>query len=206
MAVRLLFKDPCTRLAREVSKVLTELSKSVRNRRHCSPEILSDHLDKALQDLNAALKSQPRLFLGAQSLQRSKNNSPRIHSNIDSPRTPSISSAKTDSSALTEWKLKRLTSIKQSGESRKMLRPQLSKIVLTSLEFSEALPFAAFTSLLVEIVARLDLVIEEVEELGRMAGFKEYKPVDENGSTITITSEQPRVDVCRNHMHSNGAE
>nr|BAC42966.1 unknown protein [Arabidopsis thaliana] len=61
-----------------------------------------------------------------------------------------------------------------AGE-RRMLRPQLSKIaVMTSLEFSEALPFAAFASLLVEMVARLDNVIEEVEELGRIASFKEY--------------------------------
>ncbi|KAK8998623.1 hypothetical protein V6N11_084010 [Hibiscus sabdariffa] len=34
------------------------------------------------------------------------------------------------------------------------------------LEFLEALPFAAFASFLVEIGARLDNVIEEVEELG----------------------------------------
>lgn len=67
-----------------------------------------------------------------------------------------------------------MSSAAAAGE-RRMLRPQLSKIaVMTSLEFSEALPFAAFASLLVEMVARLDNVIEEVEELGRIACFKEY--------------------------------
>lgn len=81
-----------------------------------------------------------------------------------------------------------------------MLRPQLSKIAITSLEFSEALPFAAFASLLVETVARLDNIIEEVEELGNVAGFKEYKP-DEN---IDITCEAPRVDVALNHLPSEG--
>uniref|UniRef100_A0A1J3H995 Aluminum-activated malate transporter 14 n=1 Tax=Noccaea caerulescens TaxID=107243 RepID=A0A1J3H995_NOCCA len=61
-----------------------------------------------------------------------------------------------------------------TGEGR-VLRQQLSKIVvMTSLEFSEALPFAAFASLLVEMVARLDNVIEEVKELGTIACFKEY--------------------------------
>jgi len=36
----------------------------------------------------------------------------------------------------------------------------MSKIAITSLEFSEALPFAAFASLLVETVAKLDLIID----------------------------------------------
>ncbi|KAF2316324.1 hypothetical protein GH714_041665 [Hevea brasiliensis] len=48
---RALFKDPCIRVASEVSKALMELANSIRNHRHCSPEILSDHLHEALQDL-----------------------------------------------------------------------------------------------------------------------------------------------------------
>ncbi|KAK9095387.1 hypothetical protein Scep_026856 [Stephania cephalantha] len=59
---------------------------------------------------------------------------------------------------------------------RRALRPTLSKIAITGLEFSEALPFAAFASSLVEMVARLEIVIEEVEELGRVANFKETSP------------------------------
>ncbi|KAK4363361.1 hypothetical protein RND71_018602 [Anisodus tanguticus] len=84
----------------------------------------------------------------------------------------------TDTSALLEWKSK-LVGRENSKENfeRKSLRPTLSKIAITSLEFSEALPFA---SLLVEIVARLDLVIEEVEELGRIAHFKEYNQDDDH--------------------------
>ncbi|CAN1173624.1 Aluminum-activated malate transporter 13, partial [Linum perenne] len=62
---RALFKDPCTRVASEVSKVLMELAISIQNRRHSSPEFLTDNLQKALLDLNNAIKSQPRLFLGS---------------------------------------------------------------------------------------------------------------------------------------------
>ncbi|CAN0852328.1 Aluminum-activated malate transporter 12 [Linum grandiflorum] len=40
---RALFKEPCVRLASEVAKVLKELATSIDDRRHCSPEILSDH-------------------------------------------------------------------------------------------------------------------------------------------------------------------
>ena len=95
----------------------------------------------------------------------------------------SLSSVKTDSSALLEWKTKRVSEQAKENE-RKVLRPQLSKIAITSLEFSEALPFAAFASLLVEIVARLDNVIEEVEELGRISFYKEFNPDDDE---ITVT-------------------
>ncbi|KAL7166897.1 hypothetical protein ACSBR2_037543 [Camellia fascicularis] len=205
--VRALFKDPCIRLAVEVSKALMELAQSIRNRRHCSPEILSDHLHQALQDLNTALKSQPRLFLGP------KNNHATNSTNIlalaaataaqQKATGASLSSAKTDISALMEWKSKR--SSEQAKESeRKVLRPTLSKIAITGLEFSEALPFAAFASLLVETVARLDLVIEEVEELGRIARFKEFKDGDDE--VVEVRCERPKMGNLENHLPSHGAD
>ncbi|KAJ9152623.1 hypothetical protein P3X46_026170 [Hevea brasiliensis] len=201
---RALFKDPCIRVASEVSKALMELANSIRSHRHCSPEILSDHLHEALQDLNTAIKSQPRLFLGSNNTQaknmlalaaaHARQKQEKDHHGV------SLSSVKTDSSALLEWKTKRANNEQAREAERKVLRPQLSKIAITSLEFSEALPFAAFASLLVEAVARLDNVIEEVEELGRIACFKEFKPGDE-------IVETPKVNVSQNHLpYSNGAE
>ncbi|XP_061371597.1 aluminum-activated malate transporter 12-like [Gastrolobium bilobum] len=207
-SVRALFKDPCIRLAAEVSKVLIELSNSIRNRRHCSPEILSDHLHEALKDLNTAIKSQPRLFLGSKHKQNHTSNMLKIAAaqvgNERHGKTSgvSLSSVKTDSSALLEWKSKRVSTEQSKETERKSLRPQLSKIAITSLEFSEALPFAAFASLLVETVAKLDLVIEEIEELGRLACFKEFRPGDE----IVVTCEGPRVDVLQNHLPSHGVD
>ncbi|KAM3734579.1 hypothetical protein ACB098_10G026500 [Castanea mollissima] len=175
-SARTLFKDPCNRLAGEISKVLMELANSIRNHRHCSPEILSDHLHEALQDLNTAIKSQPRLVLGS-----NKNQATNMlalaaaQASQKHEKAPgvSLSSVKTDRSALMEWKSRRASDSKEA--ERKVLRPQLSKIAITSLEFSEALPFAAFASLLVEMVAKLDNVIEEVEGLGRAACYKEKK-------------------------------
>ncbi|XP_054824984.1 aluminum-activated malate transporter 12-like [Prosopis cineraria] len=205
-SVRALFKDPCIRLAAEVSKVLIELANSIRNRRHCSPEILSDHLHEALQDLNTAIKSQPRLFLGSNDSRATNmfaiaaaqagQKMQKLNNGV------SLSSVKTDSSALLEWKTKRVSAEQSKDAERKTLRPQLSKIAITSLEFSEALPFAAFASLLVETVAKLDFVIEEVEELGRLACFKEFRPDDE----VVVTCEKSRVDVTQNHLTSHGVD
>lgn len=201
-----MFKDPCIRVAAEVSKVLIELSNSIRNRRHCSPEILSDHLHEALQDLNNAIKSQPRLFLGSKHKHNHANNMLKIAAAQVGQHGKasgfSLSSVKTDSSALLEWKTKRDSLMQSKENERKSLRPQLSKIAITSLEFSEALPFAAFASLLVETVAKLDFVIEEIEELGRLSGFKEFRAGDE----IVVTCEEPLVDVSRNNLPSHGIE
>ncbi|KAF2308750.1 hypothetical protein GH714_015576 [Hevea brasiliensis] len=203
---RALFKDPCIRVASEVSKALVELANSIRNHRHCSPEILSDHLHEALQDLNTAIKSQPRLFLGSNHNQATNMlalAAAHARQKQEKDHGVSLSSVKTDSSALFEWKTKRANNEQSREAERKVLRPQLSKIAITSLEFSEALPFAAFASLLVEIVARLDNVIEEVEELGRIACFKEFKPGDE----IVFNCETPKVNVSQNHLPStDGAE
>ncbi|WCJ20659.1 aluminum-activated malate transporter 12 [Euphorbia peplus] len=209
---RALFKDPCIRLANEVSKALMELANSIRNHRHCSPEILSDHLHEALHDLNKAIKSQPRLFLG------SNNNQAKnmlaiaaAHARQKQEKEThgvALSSVKTDSSALRDWKSKSCHDDQQysragAGERNKVLRPQLSKIAITSLEFSEALPFAAFAALLVETVARLDNVIEEVEELGRIACFKEFKAGDDE---FVINFEMAKPHVPNNLPSADGAE
>ncbi|KAI4377963.1 hypothetical protein MLD38_015513 [Melastoma candidum] len=221
LAVRALFKDPCTRVAGEVAKVLLELANSVRNRRHCSPELLSDHLHESLQDLNNAIKSQPKLFLGSNNSQTSNmlavaaaaqasNCGEKKGQGQGRRGGVSLSSVKTDTSALMEWKTKRAAAeqqqpIRDRESERKVLRPQLSKIAVTSLEFSEALPFAAFASLVVETVARLDLVIEEVEELGRLACFKEYKP-EEEGISIKCEQPQQRAGVHHNHLPSHAVD
>ncbi|KAG4117167.1 hypothetical protein ERO13_D12G212100v2 [Gossypium hirsutum] len=207
-SVRALFKDPCIRLAGEVTKALMELANSIRNRRHCSPGILSDHLHEALQDLNTAIKSQPRLFLGSNNNQANNMlalaaaHAARQNKPENDRHGVSLSSVKTDSSALMEWKTKRASEQAKENE-RKVLRPQLSKIAITSLEFSEALPFAAFASLLVEIVARLDNVIEEVEELGRIACYKEYNPEDDE---IIVKCEKPPVDVAKNQLPTHASD
>ncbi|KAI3443890.1 hypothetical protein Pfo_000555 [Paulownia fortunei] len=209
-SVRALFKDPCIRVAGELSKALMELADSIRKRRQCSPEILSDHLHEALQDLDAALKSQPRLFLGP------NNNATTNMLNFAAATARqksskdfgvSLSSVKTDSSALLQWKSKRAAreQAKELAEG-KVLRPTLSKIAITSLEFSEALPFAAFASLLVEVVARLDLVIDEVEELGRVANFKEFSEGDDQVDATCRKRERGNGAPLENHFPSHGAD
>ncbi|XP_047179666.1 aluminum-activated malate transporter 12-like [Vigna umbellata] len=204
-SIRALYKDSCIRLGEEVSKVLRELANSIRNNRQFSPEMLSNNLNAALQDLNSALKSQPQLVLGSR-------NSRAIN-------TP-IQAVQHHDQKLEEDTRTSLPSVKNIGSSsrlgcrsrehsreltKKVLRTQLSKAAIVSLEFSEALPFAAFTSLLVEMVAKLDRVMDEVEDLGRMAYFREFEDV-ENGDKIVVTCEKPKTDIAQNGVPSAGSE
>ncbi|XP_010441566.1 PREDICTED: aluminum-activated malate transporter 13 [Camelina sativa] len=208
-SIRILFKDPCVRLAGEICKVLSELSESIRDRRHCSPEILSDSLEAALKDLNTTIKSQPKLFLGSNlhgditnkhlngdiSYYNDTNSNDIVSYHNDNNSNGCVLGQTVEQNdtvsplPLSVVSLSSLRSVKKSaaaiGEKRR-LRKQLSKIaVMKSLEFSEALPFAAFASLLVEMVARLDTVIDEVEELGTIACFKEYD------KTVEVRVEKP---------------
>ncbi|KAL6906355.1 hypothetical protein ACP4OV_003956 [Aristida adscensionis] len=88
-----------------------------------------------------------------------------------------LSSFKTDATTLLERKNTKTDQPSERAE-RSTLRPTVSKIAITSLEFSEALPFAAFASLLVEMVVRLELVIEEVKDLEEAANFREFTAND----------------------------
>ncbi|XP_028184430.1 aluminum-activated malate transporter 12-like [Glycine soja] len=180
-SIRALYKDSCMRLGEEVSKVLRELANSIRNNSQFSTQTLSNNLNEALQDLDNALKSQPQLVLGSRNGRVQK-----LEAEDTAAARTSLSSVKNDF----------------FSPRKKVLRPQLSKSAIISLEFSEALPFAAFTSLLLEMVAKLDHVMVEVEELGRMAHFREFKEDDE----IVVTFEKSKMIIAQNGLPSYGAE
>lgn len=167
--VRALFREPCEHVAEEVVKVLRELAGTIKIHHHVSPHI-SDHLHEALEELDASIKSQPRLFLTSNPIQENEA--------FKSTEPPF------------RWQCKRPQVKDLFGNN---MNRTTSKTVITCLEFSEALPFAAFVSLLVETVARLDVVIEEVEELGKVAQFEEFD--EEN---IEIMEE--------NDLNENGNE
>ncbi|RZC73269.1 hypothetical protein C5167_048754 [Papaver somniferum] len=186
-SVRDLFKSPCTRVAREISKTFKELADSIRNKRHLAPILVSDDLHEALLDLNNAIKSQPRLFLGGS--KNHHNDASQMlalaAATANARQNPDTNSSfVSDSSALPEWKRKRAADLYKDAE-RKVFRTTLN-----GLEFSEALPFAAFASLLVEMAARLDMVTEQVEELGRLSKFKEYKA---DGVEIVVSNGENRT-------------
>ncbi|KAJ3681747.1 hypothetical protein LUZ60_014320 [Juncus effusus] len=185
-SVKSRFRDPCIRVSTEISKILRDLASSMRAHRHCSPDVLSDHLHQALHDLNCSIRSQPRLFLnskhGPRKFAVESNNETRV----------ALTSVKTDVMALTDKRNNRVA-------NQKVLRHTLSKI---GLEFSDALPFAAFASQLVEMAARLELVIQAVEELGRAACFKEFN-LEEHYVSIEVKKNERKESAKFENLHNN---
>ncbi|KAA8520366.1 hypothetical protein F0562_014622 [Nyssa sinensis] len=161
-SIRAVFREPCKLVAKELIKVLVELAETIKNHHQFSPHI-SDHLHEALEELDAAIKAQPLLFLTSTLIQKNGSGKP------------------TD---LFGWQAKTPEHLKDVDG--KIISRTTSRNVIACLEFSEALPFAAFVSLLVEMVARLAHVIEAVEELGKFAHFKEFHEKD---IEIMVTSE-----------------
>ncbi|KAI5401813.1 hypothetical protein KIW84_066326 [Lathyrus oleraceus] len=213
-SIRNLYKDSCIKLAQEVSKVLRVMANSIRNKRQFPLERLSDNLSEALQDLDNALKSHPQLLLG------SRNGRSQIPITPKTPKTPNLymldedtritlSSIKSDYCSPVGNKSKEHSreQTKEGQGHKKVLRPQLSNnmtmSMITSLEFSEALPFAAFTSLLVEMVAKLGHVMEKVEELGNMSHFRKFRDVDDDDE-IVVTCERPKTNTAENDLPSYG--
>ncbi|XP_078179629.1 aluminum-activated malate transporter 12-like [Carex rostrata] len=169
-SIKGLFRGPCIEVANEVSKVLLDLASSLRAHRRCSHDVLSDNLHQALHNLNSAIRSQPRLFLNSESNHATAKHATSNINNCNEVRDQPV------------------------------LRPSLSKIAMLSLEFSEALPFAAFAALLVEMAARLELVIEEVEELGRQASFKEF---DKDLVSIEVRQNSTKESVKNRDLNSH---
>jgi len=210
-SIRDLYKDSCIRLAQEVSKVLRVMANSIRKKHQFSLQTLSNNLNEVLQDLDNALKSQPQLLLGSRnSRSRTPKTSTKVTAHNDNRLEEetrlSLSSIKSDCCSPVGSKSKEHSreQIKEGQRQKKVLRPQLSKIIITSLEFSEALPFAAFTSMLVEMVAKLDHVMDKVEELGRMSHFREFRDGDDEN--IVVTCERPKMNIVDNDLPSYGAE
>ncbi|CAK9143391.1 unnamed protein product [Ilex paraguariensis] len=161
-SVRALFREPCEHVAEEVVKVLTELAEAIKNHHHCSPHI-SDHLHEALEELDTLIKTQPQMFLASNPVQKTEAGKPL---------------------ELLGWQS--LSPEQVMNVDGMVTNTTPNKIMNTCLDFSETLAIAAFVSVLLETVARLDLVIEEVEELGKVAHFKEFH---EEHMEIVITRE-----------------
>ncbi|KAM7508915.1 hypothetical protein LguiA_019368 [Lonicera macranthoides] len=175
--VRALFREPCKHVAEEVVKVLNELAGTIKTHHQFSPHI-SDHLHEALEQLDASIKSQPLLFLT---------------SNLTRGPDPLKSMELTRGTEQLKPVDQQLLKDMKNGE-KTMVNRTMSKAVITWLEFSVALPLAAFVSLLVEVVARLDVVIEQVEELGKIAHFEEIIDDDKKEEIKIVVESERKVD------------
>eukprot|EP01018_Ginkgo_biloba_P034045 Gb_21421 [translate_table: standard] len=165
-SIRTVFMKPCNKISSEASRVLQEIADSIREMRRCEcAETLMEELEIAVKELNASFRAQPKLFVDSKNL--------LVHQIPESPmQSTPANNAPADLE--NEESTKRLCRRFQSWHCGLSAQPALNSSSRAGVEFSEALPLATFASLLVEIVVRLEHVIEAVEELAKLAKFKQY--------------------------------
>lgn len=194
-------EKPFTKVGFQVAHVLRQLAESIRSMEQCPPsQILMQNLHDAVQELNTAFCLQSKLFHISQPLcctdpcistakttnlnvnptQTEQEPDPEpiqifkdvkqnvIYDQDQHQSNSELSSEELDSPARRQY------IYNERKQSLSAVTGRLSMKERYGVEFAEALPLAAFASLIMEIVARLEHVIEAVHELGKLAAFKPY--------------------------------
>jgi hypothetical protein len=224
---RAAFKQPCTKVGAEVAQVLRQLSESIRCMKQCpSLQSLMETLRDAVEELNTALRLQPKLFNVIQPFYSPHQS----HSAAEAKNLSAVNSARLQSSEInTSPETNNLDAVNSTLQSSQMKADSADPLVLIindtdncdedkhkssseifsgtikelrspikgqdiasgrdyfttasgrrlsisrnahCVELAEALSLAAFASVLIEIAARVELVIEAVQELGKLAAFQ----------------------------------
>ncbi|KAH9302667.1 hypothetical protein KI387_014250, partial [Taxus chinensis] len=187
-SVRSVLKKPCSKVSEEAAKLLREVSCSIKHMRRCDSESMVKQLKLSLKDLQAALHSQPKLLIDSKRWPIHKIVENR--SEIEEPEDEELGCDKHRKTK----QIKKFVSWHGERQERNneiqitQTQPHCHSLPLCAncidekpmsrqtVEFAEALPLATFAWLLVEIVARLQHVVEAVDELARLADFEVRKP------------------------------
>eukprot|EP00253_Pinus_taeda_P026551 PITA_26551 len=193
-------EKPFTKVGFQVALVLRQLAESIRCMEQCPPSqnVMQSLLD-AVQELNMAfcLQSKVSHFIqpfccAGQCLSSAETTNLNVNltqSTEDQDHQPrqifkdveqNIISGQDEHRSSSEMSSEELDSPGKREEidsERRYTLPATGRLSMKGrygVEFAEALPLAAFASLIMEIVARLEHVIEAVHELGKLASFKPY--------------------------------
>ncbi|KAJ4959342.1 hypothetical protein NE237_026453 [Protea cynaroides] len=171
-------------------------------------EIQTPHSVRALfrdPSVRVAVKQSELLMELADSIRQHRRCSPKILSNKIYEALQDLNTViKSESQPFLASDHNKPTNLPESNDKKAEEQFKDKIVMINGLEFFEALPFAAFASLLVETVARIDLVIEEVEELGRLAWFTELRPGDENIVIFEGTPRKNTADLQLNFILGDG--
>lgn len=194
------FEKPFTKVGYQVAQLLKLLAESLRCMKQCPPsQTLMESLHDAVEELNTAFRLQPKLFHSTQQFYSTyqnhstvetmnpNENPPNIEANPDHEPIQIIKDAEQnhisdqdEHNSSTELPSKELDSSSKTQDldgERKYTPSTSCRSYMkgtSGVEFADALPLAAFGFLLIELVARLEHVIEAVHQLGKLAAFEPY--------------------------------
>lgn len=207
-------KTPCMNIVAESSKVIRELADSIKTMtRSTRIDLMTDRLNSAVEELQNCLMSQPELFIDNKRWQIIEE-TPE-HKVVNLKVTPPSESKNAEFSKIKKAEGLRGEANKSpniSGQSKIWPHednPAMDDSALAGksnvkkyetiqgVAFMDTLPLATVACLLTEIVARLETVIEAVDELGKRANFKttvDDKPIVENNNgpaKFPLTNQSP---------------
>lgn len=174
---RTALRNPCTKVGAEVAQVLRQLAQSISCMKQCPPsQSLMHSVHEAVEELNMAFSLQPKLFhvidplyspAQKHSTEETMNNDSNTSQIKADPDDEIIHIFKDteDSYVFEEDKHKASSELLSAIAGERNYIP-------SKCTYAQTLPLAAFASLLIEIVARLEHVIEAVQELGKLAAFQ----------------------------------
>lgn len=196
-------KEPCMNIVAEVSKIIIELAESIKTMtRSTRINLMNSHLNKAVEELQNCLKSQPGLFIDNKRWQIVEED-PRpnfINTKIAKP-------SKSENTQVLRIK-------KAAGEANKKpvisSKTRLLPITLDDsvavqntetvedVAFMDTLSLATVACLLTKIAARLETVIIAVDELGELANFP-FAEDEELGKRPYFTTSVEHTPVVHNY-------
>lgn len=201
-------RTPCMNIVTESSKVMVELADSIKTMtRITNIDLMIYRLNRAVEELQNYLMSQPELFIDSKRWQI-VGETPE-HKIVNIKATPPSESKNLQLFGITK-------SEGEKGEGKKMaIMSSEDKISrhedislkmddsgknnvkkhesMQSVPFMETLPLATVASLLTEIVARLETVIIAVDELGKRANFTtivDKAMADNDHAAVKVTPNQ----------------
>ncbi|GLJ39486.1 hypothetical protein SUGI_0806620 [Cryptomeria japonica] len=188
------FKKPSTyKVGMEVVKILHDLAESMKSMKQCPPpQSMMQSLHVAIEELNTSVCFEPKIWHIIQPHQNTDLNSTQqsskkrgqsehhkpmhvlennAHINISTEGNRKHDCSSESISVALEEQDSALNTEEQNHIFLSIEPPCQFKMTV-NIEFPEAIHLATFASHVMEIVARLEHVIESVQELGTLAGFE----------------------------------
>lgn len=176
-------KEPCMNIVAQAAKIIIELAESIKTMtRSTRVNVMNQHLNKAVEELQTCFKSQPELFIDNKRWQIMEEN-PRPNfinvkimqpSQSENPQVLKIKKADGDANKKRKNKTLPLAMYDSAADRNSAMYDSAvdrNSETVKDVTFMDTLSLATVACLLTKVAARLETVIVAVDQLGELANF-----------------------------------